>query len=116
MMSTEDLLDVLDRMREQIESGAATGGSLVYTVSTYDDSEDPPVVTYDVERGPEASPLGWTQGVVDASARMIGVVAAEFGPDHPVVDRMAVRAADLVEATLIGDRVETGDDPDDGAP
>lgn len=42
--------------------------------------------------------VGWAQGVADAGARLIGVVAAELGPDHELVDRMVLRLGQLMTA------------------
>lgn len=35
------------------------------------------------------------QGVADAGARLVGVVAAELGTDHPVITRMVERLGQL---------------------
>lgn len=41
--------------------------------------------------------LGWAQGVADTGARLVGVVAADLGQDHPVVDRMVLAIGRLVD-------------------
>jgi hypothetical protein len=40
--------------------------------------------------------LGWMQGVADAGARLIEVVASRLGQDDPVVEAMVERLGDLV--------------------
>lgn len=37
----------------------------------------------------------YVQGVADAGARLVGVVAAELGTDHPVIARMVERLGQL---------------------
>jgi hypothetical protein len=44
-----------------------------------------------------AEVVGYLQGVVDTAARLIGVVAAALGPDHPLIDRMTVVVGEVVE-------------------
>ena len=39
----------------------------------------------------------YLQGLADAGAALIGVVAAEFGYTHPVIDRMVERLGQLSE-------------------
>jgi|KBSMisStaDraftv2_1062788.scaffolds.fasta_scaffold421720_2 hypothetical protein len=39
---------------------------------------------------------GYAQGLADAGARLIGVVANELGTDHPLVERMVMRLGSLV--------------------
>jgi len=39
--------------------------------------------------------MGYTQGIADAGATLIGVAAADLGPDHPAVARMVERVRDL---------------------
>jgi hypothetical protein len=34
---------------------------------------------------------GFAEGVAQAGARLVAVVAGELGPEHPLVDRMVLR-------------------------
>lgn len=49
----------------------------------------------------EPEPDPYAVGVAVAGARLVGVVAAELGEDHPVIARMVVAIGELVpdEAT-----------------
>ena len=38
---------------------------------------------------------GYAQGVADTGARLIAVVAAELGHDHPITDRMVERLGQI---------------------
>lgn len=38
---------------------------------------------------------GWQQGVADASAKLVGCVAAELGHDHPLIDKLVLRLGSL---------------------
>jgi hypothetical protein len=42
---------------------------------------------------------GYTQGLADAAAQLVAVVAGELGPDHPLVDRMVARLGRLAGDT-----------------
>lgn len=39
----------------------------------------------------------YMQGVADTGARLVGVVAADLGPAHPVIERMVQRLGQLGE-------------------
>lgn len=56
----------------------------------------------DVELESPAYLVGYMQGVADAGARLIGVVAAELGHDHPLMDRMVERLGQLAGAAPTG--------------
>jgi hypothetical protein len=63
------------------------------TVDVDDDGDDD---DRDLALDPDAFAVGWMTGVAEASARLIGVVAAELGHDHPLVDRMLYRIGSIV--------------------
>jgi len=59
---------------------------------------------------PDAYTAGYMQGVAEAGAVLVGRVAGELGPDHPLVDRLVVRLGSLVPD------VELELDPPNGGP
>ena len=48
--------------------------------------------------------IGYLQGVADATARVVGVVAVEHGQDSPAIERIMIRIGELVGAIEGGAR------------